>query len=130
LETDLWGNSGQQSITNFVQKSSKPPPIPPVTKAGIKEHLLALVATCDLVSFYLTFNPRAYYVVWPFRFVERPVICGFITYLNHKVRDEDIPHKTCIADAVNEKVLMLEEITLGIVDVRYPLLPLSALLTE
>ena len=55
---------------------------------------------------------------------------GLITYLNHKVRDEDIPHKTCIADAVNEKVLMLEEITLGIVDVRHALLPLSSLLTE
>jgi len=43
-------------MTNYVQKSSKLPPIPPVTKTGIKEHLLAIVATCDLVGFILTSN--------------------------------------------------------------------------
>ena len=40
----------QQPITNYAQKTSRPPPIPPVTKAGIQEHFLAIVATCDLVS--------------------------------------------------------------------------------
>ena len=27
----------------------KPPPVPRIDKAGIQEHLLAIVATCDLV---------------------------------------------------------------------------------
>jgi hypothetical protein len=39
----------QQSINQYVQKINKPPPVPRVDKAGIQEHLLAIVATCDLV---------------------------------------------------------------------------------
>jgi len=41
----------QQSIAKYAEKSVKPPPIPPVTKSGIQEHLLAIITTCDLVSF-------------------------------------------------------------------------------
>jgi hypothetical protein len=37
----------QQSIQGFVQKS---PAILPVNKAGIQQHLLAIIAMCDLVS--------------------------------------------------------------------------------
>ena len=54
----------------------------------------------------------------PFRFVERPVVQDFITFLNHKLRDDDIPCKSSIANAVNGKVLQLEELTLAIVKVR------------
>jgi len=35
----------QQSITQYAQKMKKPLPIPRVDKAGIQEHLLAVVAT-------------------------------------------------------------------------------------
>lgn len=52
-ERDM-NNSGdlqQQSITQYAQKMKKPPPIPRVDKAGIQEHVLAIVATCDLVRF-------------------------------------------------------------------------------
>ncbi|KIL54867.1 hypothetical protein M378DRAFT_182392 [Amanita muscaria Koide BX008] len=95
------GSQKQQSIGNYVQKTAKPPPIPPVMKAGIQEHLLAIIATCDL----------------PFRFVERPAVCDFITYLNYKLQDNDIPKKSCIAAAVNTKVALLENLTLDIIDV-------------
>jgi hypothetical protein len=54
----------------------------------------------------------------PFRFVERPAVRGFITYLNQKLQDNDIPHKSSIAGAVNAKVLQLEELTFAIVKVR------------
>jgi len=53
----------------------------------------------------------------PFRFVERPAVRDFITFLNHKVQDDDIPRKSSIANAVNGKVLQLEELTLAIVKV-------------
>jgi hypothetical protein len=53
----------------------------------------------------------------PFRFVERPAVRGFITYLNHTLRDNDIPKKSAIANSVSEKVLRLEEITLEIIKV-------------
>jgi hypothetical protein len=39
----------QQSITLFAQPTKKPTAAIPVTKAGIQEHVLAIVATCDLV---------------------------------------------------------------------------------
>lgn len=53
----------------------------------------------------------------PFRHVERPAVRGFITYLNHKVRDDDIPHKSAIAGAINAKVIELEQSTLEIIKV-------------
>ena len=56
-------------------------------------------------------------MVQPFRFVERPAICGFITYLNPKVQDNDIPKKSCIAASVSAKVASLEEQTFNIIDV-------------
>ena len=40
----------QQSIVKYGQKITKPAPIPPFTKSGIQEHLLAIITTCDLVS--------------------------------------------------------------------------------
>lgn len=43
----------QRSIRDFV-KSTKPSLIPPVDKAGIREHMLAIVTTCDLVSAQLS----------------------------------------------------------------------------
>ena len=57
----------------------------------------------------------------PFRFVERPAIRGFISYLNPKMQDNDIPKKSCMADSVNEKVLHLETVTFDIIEV-YPYL--------
>ena len=53
----------------------------------------------------------------PFRFVERPAVRDFITFLNHKLQDDDIPHKSSIANTVNGKVLQLEELTLDLVKV-------------
>ena len=46
----------------------------------------------------------------PFRFVEHPALQDFITFLNHKIKDDDIPHKSSIANAVNGKVLQLESL--------------------
>jgi hypothetical protein len=48
----------QQSITLFAQPTKKPTAAIPVTKAGIQEHVLAIVATCDLVRIlYFLFQP-------------------------------------------------------------------------
>lgn len=52
----------------------------------------------------------------PFRFVERPAVRGFITYLNHTLRDDDIPKKSAIANAISAKVIQLEQITLQIIE--------------
>jgi len=52
ISTDTSYYSGelqQQSIKLYTQKVEKPPPVPRVDKQGIQEHLLAIVATCDLV---------------------------------------------------------------------------------
>jgi hypothetical protein len=43
----------QQSIQGFVQTSTKSPAIPLINKAGIQEHLLAIITTCDLVRLYI-----------------------------------------------------------------------------
>ena len=56
-------------------------------------------------------------MVQPFRFVECPAIREFITYLNPKVQDGDIPKKSCIAASVRAKVASLEEQTVNIIDV-------------
>jgi hypothetical protein len=111
----------QQSIAKYGQKITKPSPIPPITKNGIQEHLLAIITTCDLVSHFLrtefmfaNLNKK----FQPFRFVERPAVRDFITFLNHKVQDDDIPRKSSIANAVKGKVLQLEELTLAVVEVR------------
>ena len=45
-----------------------------------------------------------------FRFVERPAVRGFISYLNPKVEDGAIPKKTCMVDTVNTKVEKLDNI--------------------
>lgn len=42
---------------------------------------------------------------------------GFISYLNAKIQDNDIPKKSCIAGSVNAKVVHLETITLDIIEV-------------
>jgi hypothetical protein len=63
----------------------------------------------------------------PFRFVERPAVRGFITYLNHKLRDDDIPHKSGIASAVDGRVFQLEELTVAIVNVRPPICQIGSL---
>ena len=43
---------------------------------------------------------------------------GFITYLNPKLRDDDIPKKSTMAAAVSSKVAHLEQVTMEIIDVR------------
>lgn len=50
--------------------------------------------------------------------MERPAVRGLVTYLNHTIHDNDIPKKSAIANAVNGKVIHLEEITLEIIEVR------------
>ena len=49
-----WSQLVQQSIAKYGQKAIKPAHIPPVTKSGIQEHLLAIITTCDLVSLRLS----------------------------------------------------------------------------
>ena len=96
------------------------PPVPPINKAGIQEHLLAIVATCDLVCLYfilLSDRSDLWNTLQPFRFVKRPAVHGFITYLNHKINNNNIPRKSCIATSVNAKVAKLDEVTLDIIDV-------------
>jgi hypothetical protein len=75
--------SQQQLITGFTQKTTKPPL---VTKAGIHEHMLAIVATCDLVSAHY-FLGLALLITGGqlFRFIEQPAVRRLITYLNSKV---------------------------------------------
>ena len=53
----------------------------------------------------------------PFRFVECPAVCRFITYLNAKIQDSDIPKKSYIVASVNAKVASLEELTINIINV-------------
>jgi hypothetical protein len=77
-----------------------------------------IITTCDLVSPHFLRAAFANEFFQPFRFVERPAVRDFITFLNHKLQDGDIPHKTCMATAVNGKVLQLEERTIAIVKVR------------
>lgn len=43
----------QKSIVGYTQKTKQPIP---VTKEGIKEHFLAIITTCDLVSNFLLAN--------------------------------------------------------------------------
>ena len=54
----------------------------------------------------------------PFRFVERPAVCGLLAYLNYTLHDEDILKKLAIANSVAAKELHLEGITLEIIEVR------------
>jgi len=54
----------------------------------------------------------------PFRFVEQPAVCSFITYLNPKINDNDIPRKSWIAVSVNAKVAKLKDLTHDVIDVR------------
>ncbi len=79
--------------------------------------MLAIVATCDLVRILNFLFQPADDFLQPFRFIERPAVRGFITYLNPKLQDTDVPKKSCIAEAVDAKVAQLEEITLEIVEV-------------
>ncbi|KAF6764942.1 hypothetical protein DFP72DRAFT_839948 [Ephemerocybe angulata] len=96
-----WEESGltQQSITGFAVE--KPATQPEVTKEGIREHLLAIVTTCDL----------------PFCFIERPAVQVFIQYLNPQLSDTLIPKKTSLANAVLGKVAVLEERTMELIEV-------------
>ena len=49
--------------------------------------------------------------------MERPTVRGFIAYLNHSLRDNDIPKKSVLAGVVDAKVVYLEELTLELIDV-------------
>lgn len=77
------------------------PRAPSVTKEGIKEHLLAIIATCDVL----------------FWFCERPAVRGFVQYLNGKVKETDIPKKSAMAESVAARVEGLEEITKDLIKV-------------
>jgi len=57
----------------------------------------------------------------PFWHIERPAVRSFITYLNHKVQDDDIPHKSAIAGAINAKVIELKQLMLEIIKVHITL---------
>lgn len=107
------GKLTQQSINAFTVK--KPVNLP-VTKQGIQEHMLAIIATCDLVSncFINHFNHTNIVLYFKsFRFVERPAVRRFILYLNRQLMDHDIPHKTTMADSVNKKVIVVEDRVIG-----------------
>ena len=108
----------QQSIKIYARQIAKLTATIPVTKAGIQEHVLAIVAMCDLVSnleFLISSTDDS---LQPFQFIERPAVRGLIKYLNPKLQDTDIPKKLCITASVDTKVLQLEKITVDIVEVR------------
>ena len=87
-------------------------------KEGIKEHLLAIITTCDLVHIFIFwFVCHSYLFFQSFRFVERQAVRGFISYLNPKIGDELIPKKLCMADAVNTRVEQLEDFTIELIGV-------------
>ena len=52
----LSGELQQQSIEQYAQKLKKPSVVPRVDKAGVMEHLLAIVATADLVCSLFFFD--------------------------------------------------------------------------
>ena len=89
-------------------------------KAGIKEHILVIIATCNLVRSSRFLPDMLLMFLQPFCFVEHPAVHGFITYLNHTLCDDDIPKKSAIANAISAKVIQLEQITLQIIE-RIPL---------
>ncbi|KIL54969.1 hypothetical protein M378DRAFT_18373, partial [Amanita muscaria Koide BX008] len=86
----------QKTLDVFTVK--KPRPAPPVTKAGLKEFLLELVIDGNL----------------SFRFVERPAFHRLMLYLNPKLKDQDIPKRTCISNAVSDKIHKLDEIDMNL----------------
>ncbi|KAM6499174.1 Ribonuclease H-like domain containing protein [Amanita muscaria] len=81
----------QRNISEFAVKATK---LPKVTKDGIREYLLELIVDCDL----------------PFQFADRSSLRRLLMYINPKLVNTDIPHKSTIAMAVDEKVKKLDEI--------------------
>ncbi|KAJ3503385.1 hypothetical protein NMY22_g18264 [Coprinellus aureogranulatus] len=71
-----------------------------VTKAGILEHIIALIVTCHLA----------------FRFCEAPAFRRLIFYLNPSIKDSDIPKKTCVSEAVAKKVARLNGLTKDLIE--------------
>ena len=86
--------------------------------------MLAIIATCDLVSLHFInhFNHiKILLYLQSFRFVERPAVRRFILYLNRQLMDNDIPHKSTMAESVNKKVVIVEDITRKLIKVRFQL---------
>ncbi|PPR06396.1 hypothetical protein CVT24_002491 [Panaeolus cyanescens] len=84
----------QKSIQGFTVKYVAPPPL---SKTLIKELLLELMADADLP-------------LKSFRFCERPSLRHFVLALNPKLKDNDIPKKTTMADAVKAKIERLDKL--------------------
>jgi hypothetical protein len=60
-----------------------------------------------------------------FRFAERASFRRLVCYLCPKLLEADIPKRTCIGDAVLEKVEQLNDIDMKIIDVSSTIFPSS-----
>lgn len=61
--------------------------------------------------------PPPIYSIQSFRFVERASFRRFVLYLNPKLKDTDIPHKSTIAEAVTKKGKILDDIDFAMIQV-------------
>ncbi|KAM6498412.1 hypothetical protein JOM56_006360 [Amanita muscaria] len=95
-KNDKYVDFNYQKIDGFTVATKKPPA---VNKAGLKEFLLELIVDADL----------------SFRFVDRPSLHRTIRYLCPKLNKSDIPGRTCIGNAVLEKVAKLDLIDMELI---------------
>ena len=111
---------GQKTMDGYIVAVKKADAVPPVTKAGLKEFLLELIVDGDLIRPIFLFICMTYFLIYSyksFRFIERPSFRRLVYYLNPKVKDTDIPKRTCMSDAVMHKVERLDDIDTTLVEV-------------
>ena len=99
---------GQTTLDGFVVRVEK---ALPVTKASLKEFCLELIVDADLVSLSSCFwDGIKLSLFQSFHFVDRPSFRRLLLYTCPKLTDSDILKKSCIANAVMEKLSTLDEI--------------------
>jgi hypothetical protein len=110
-------NRAQQSIAVFTQKQQNTAK-PKVMKRGLLQHIIELVVDADLVSSSSRCLVNFVLIsMQSFRFVERPSFRRLVLYLNGKLNDSDIPHKTSVADEIAAKGEELDVIDFEIIQV-------------
>ena len=79
----------------------------------MKEYLLELVVDADLVrkialSPFFNHFQRIFNSL--FRLVEHPSFLRFVRYLCPRLKPTDVPGRTCIGNAVSEKIIRLDKV--------------------
>ena len=104
----------QVKIDTFTTAIKKPP----ITKAGLKEFLLELIADADLVSIYLLFRSICFSIPGQqFHFVECESFHHTLWCLYPRLNNCGIPQRTCLGSAVAKKIKRLDEINQDIIQV-------------